>query len=459
MAKISDFICADVPGLTAASAWYPAEDIDPKDYLFTSRFGDTVSLCRENGKYTLLPRALCPVGDVDERVDGYPVQFRKTPAPRDYQKAVFDKTSQFIKAGESGIVCARTGWGKTLLGYHAAATLGVKTLVVTTKEDIFLQWMRGAVEFLGCKPTEVGEIRQGKCEVLDAQFCVALVQSLSKDEKYPPEAFKDFGLLIIDEVHRMAADAFSEVMWMIPAKVRLGLSATPYRSDGKDVLLRAHIGPIRAEAGTEGLVPKVLLFNSGWQCPRRPKMVNGKRVWLRVPHAFGKTALVEKILAGSVERNAMIGEMIFESWKKGRNLVVFSTTHAHLAALMKHANDLGVPLDAMGHYRGATTKAEKAEQEACQSKPVVFTTYVMMAEGTDWPWLDTCILAMPRANIKQPVGRIRREYADKKFLVVCDVVDADSEVLAAYAQSRIKWYREIGAEYLWMTEEPEEETW
>jgi superfamily II DNA or RNA helicase len=70
----------------------------------------------------------------------------------------------------------------------------------------------------------------------------------------------------------------------------------------------------------------------------------------------------------------------------------------------------------------------------------------MMGEGTDIPWLDTCILAMPRARVEQPVGRIRREYDDKADAVVMDLVDADSPVFAGYASERLKWYRRIGAE-------------
>ena len=43
------------------------------------------------------------------------------------------------------------------------------------------------------------------------------------------------------------------------------------------------------------------------------------------------------------------------------------------------------------------------------------------------------MLAMPRANVTQPVGRIRREYADKEQPVVMDVVDNDSPVFSGYA--------------------------
>jgi superfamily II DNA or RNA helicase len=70
----------------------------------------------------------------------------------------------------------------------------------------------------------------------------------------------------------------------------------------------------------------------------------------------------------------------------------------------------------------------------------------MASEATNIPWADTCLLMTPRAAVEQIVGRIRREYENKKDPVVIDLVDNDSVVLATYAQSRKKWYASIGAE-------------
>jgi len=55
---------------------------------------------------------------------------------------------------------------------------------------------------------------------------------------------------------------------------------------------------------------------------------------------------------------------------------------------------------------------------------------------------------MPRSNVVQPVGRIRREYPNKKDPVVIDIIDDDSPVFASYARNRQKWYRGIGAEII-----------
>ena len=140
---------------------------------------------------------------------------------------------------------AFTGWGKTLLGYHAAYVTGRKTLVVTTKDDIYKQWIEGAQKFLQLPAARIGEIRGDKCEVQGTDFCVAMIHSLSKDGKYPEWITKGFGLIIYDEVHRLPAEQFSVVADMFPAAAAsrpLGYALPGGRQGAADS------GPYRAAA-------------------------------------------------------------------------------------------------------------------------------------------------------------------------------------------------------------------
>lgn len=450
MAVLSELIRHEKPISTGATAVYPMKPALARRYKFTSRFGEEVLLHRVDEKNGVihLPRALCPVGDNDNRTEGLPVKFPKSPAPRDHQVKLFDETAAFLKKGQSGVVVAYTGWGKTVLGYHAAATVGRKTLVITTKDDIYKQWLEGAEKFLGLPAHEIGEIRGDKCEVVGTKFVVAMIHSLSKDGKYPDWIGEEFGLVIFDECHRVPADQFSSVVDMFPAKLRLALSATPDRADGKELLVTAHIGPIRAKTEAELMVPKVLRFASGWECPRvvRTDEETGAKRIVRLPHQPGKTAHIEKMLAADPVRNRLIVDLIASAYEKQRKLVVFSTLHDHLNSLLRAAHEVhGISGREMGLYIGATTKAERASRDKVKAKPIIFTTYTMMGEGTSIDWLDCCILAMPRSNVKQPVGRIRREYPDKGEPVVMDILDGDSPVFSGYAASRLNWYNQLGA--------------
>lgn len=456
MALLSELRRKDAPIGTGATAVYHYKPALEKKYRFMSRFGDEVLLHRVDASKGLihLPRALCPLSANDNRAGGEVVHFPKAPSPRDHQVELFDETARFLKAGESGIVSAYTGWGKTALGYHAAYVVQRKTLVVTTKDDIYRQWLDGARTFLGLEPHEIGEIRGDKCEVIGTKFVVAMIHSLSKEEKYPDWVFADFGLVIFDECHRVPAEQFSNIVYMLPARLRLGLSATPERSDGKEMLVFAHVGPIRAATEAQLMVPKVLLFKSSWECPRvvRPDPETGEKKIVRLPHAPGKTTHVEKIIAADPVRNHLLAELAHAAFEKGRQTVVFSTLHDHLRSIHRICSqDFGISGRKMGFYLGATTRQEKDHREREKVKPILFTTFGMMGEGTSLDWLDTCILGMPRKSVEQPVGRIRREYDDKGLPTVMDVQDHDSPVFSSYAAARLEWYRKIGCEIKEMT--------
>lgn len=451
MSALMELIRHDQPLRTAGVSVYPFTRDIARRYRFTSRFGEEVLLheVSPDGKEIYLPRALCPVGPVDHRDTGHEVSYPKSPKPRPHQEKLFNETADFLLSGQSGVVSAYTGWGKTVLGYHAAAVLKRRALVITTKDDIYKQWIEGAKTFLGLPPEKIGEIRGDKCEVIGTDFCVAMIHSLSKEAKYPDWIVDGFGLVIFDECHRVPADQFSRVAGMFPAKLRLGLSATPERSDGKELLVTAHIGPLRAKTEAQLMVPKVLRFHSAWECPRvlRTDPDTGQRKVMRLPHQPGKTSHVEKMLAADPVRNHLLGEMIAAAYEKNRKLVVFSTLHDHLKAMHRVCREaFKISGKDMGYYIGATTKAEKEQRERNKVKPILFTTYTMMGEGTSIDWLDACILAIPRSTVTQPVGRIRREYPDKPAPVVMDLVDSDSPVFSGYAANRLRWYQSIGAD-------------
>jgi superfamily II DNA or RNA helicase len=455
MPSIGDLMRPEAPLRYGASAVFPKKMLWEKQYRFTSRFDEEVLLHRVEGKNMLLPRALCTPGQgtLDTRSKGVGVSFPKAPTPRPNQVEIFAETFAFLDKGLSGLVVCYTGWGKTVLGYAAAAHLGRCTLVVTTKDDIFSQWVEDAPKFLGIKPSEIGIIRGDVVKVHGCKIVVAMIHTLAKDDgRVTKQMARSFGLVIFDECHRVPAESFSVVADMFPAYWRLGLSATPERSDGKELLVYAHIGPVRAATEAEEMIPKVLRYKSVWKCPRQlasftdPETGAVLKKVQRVPHTPGKTTHIEKILQHDPTRNAQLGDIIKTVFDAGRKTVVFSTLLEHLELIHQAAIAVGVPESAFGLYVGVTGKGAHEEREKAKVKPVMLTTFGMCSEGTNIPWLDCGILAMPRSNVKQPCGRIRRAYDNKRTPVWIDLVDHDSPVFSGYAASRKNWYKSIGAE-------------
>lgn len=451
--SLTDLIMSEPPASYGAMAEYPFSVALQQRFTTFSRFGDPVLLYKINQGRILLPRAVCPVGANDTRVPGRPVEFTCSLKPRsDEQARVINATTDFLLAGQSGLVQCPTGFGKTAVTQPVIANVGVKTLVILPKTDLLWgdqQWLWSAKKFLGLTDNDIGIVQQDTCLVKGRKVIFAMLHSLAIPGRYDMSLFEDVGLVIWDEVHRLPADQFLSTATLFPAKLRLGLSATPERADGKEIAVYAHIGPVRVSSKAIPMKPKVLAYRTAWQCPRtmRPDPKTGVKKIVPLPHSPGKCTHIFKLLAKDPTRNKLLAEMIETAWRKKRKLVVFSHLIDHLDTLRAAAGAEGVPFKDMAYYVGGM---KTQDLEAAKVKPVILTTPNMMKEGTNLPWLDACLFATPMSDIVQATGRILREYPDKPTPIIFDITDDDSPVFAGYAKNRRLFYKKLGAEVVEM---------
>lgn len=411
-------------------------------------FGDEYNMFRvignETHKRILVPRNMVPAGGADNRLDGLNVKFESCFVPRSEEQArVVDETSMLLKLGVSFMTEAPTGFGKTWCGCEVIARVGKKTIVTVTKDDLVDQWNEAFKNLLGISIGKgVGLIRGDTCNTAGQKIVIAMVQSLAKESRYPEGAFRDFGLAIWDETHRVAADFFSQSAYRLPAKLRWGISATPDRKDGRGEVLLAHIGPVRVMSEAAPMGFKVIKARSTWECPMKRKRVKDGFTMVQIPHSAGRTMHVEKLLMKHFGRNKMIAEFVVQAYKAGRKILVQSNMLEHLDILRDLFVAMGIPVGDMGHYAQGL---KKEAREVVKKKRVILATYMMTAEATDIPTLDTLVMATPKSDVRQIVGRIIRYMEGKKEPVVFDVVDDTSSVFNGYATSRLKWYAEKGA--------------
>lgn len=433
------------PESTGAWAVYPFDKSVADKFRLTDKFDNPYQLYRvKNGKL-LLPRAVCPIGKKDNRAEGYKVVFDLLHPPRnDEQDRVIVETYEFLQKGQSGIVECPTGFGKTYCACAVTALMQVPTMVVVTKEDLFEQWVEAAHEFLGLPYSKIGIVRQNKCSVGSKPFSVGMVHSLAKEGKYPEWLHRHFGLVHFDEVHRLPAEEFSKVAGFFASKWRVGWSATPYRSDGREVVFKAHIGPVRVVSEMAPMIPEVYRYWSTYELPMvyRKDPDTGKTAKVKLPHMFGKTGGVLKYMVKDQSRNLLIAKLASMCYKSGRTTVLFSDIREHLEDLMAMVVANGVKPSDIGFYVGGLKKEQKAEAKA---KRFIFATYGFMKEGSDIPALDACIMATPKSEIKQIVGRVLRSLDGKKTPIVIDIIDTDSHVFAAYSEKRLRTYEALGA--------------
>jgi superfamily II DNA or RNA helicase len=154
---------------------------------------------------------------------------------RSYQR---EALRNWLACGGRGVVVLPTGAGKTVVALMALEELGVRTLVVVPTIDLLQQWRKALIEKLGAPAEHVGVIGGGERRA--GQITVITYDSAAM----PRRSLAGYGLLIVDEVHHLPAPTYRTIAARVAAPWRLGLSATPERTDGEHFSLGDLIGPL-----------------------------------------------------------------------------------------------------------------------------------------------------------------------------------------------------------------------
>ncbi len=155
--------------------------------------------------------------------------------PRPYQEAAL---AAWLAAEARGVVVLPTGAGKTVLALMAIAHLKVRTLVVVPTIELLYQWQTVIIEHLGVARGKVGLIGDGRREVRPITVITYASASM------PEAPIQDTGLLICDEAHHLPSPSYSGIVHRCNAPYRLGITATPERSDNAEDRLTHLLGPL-----------------------------------------------------------------------------------------------------------------------------------------------------------------------------------------------------------------------
>ena len=339
-----------------------------------------------------------------------------------FQNEALDKA---IKAGH-GVLSLPCGFGKTTVALAIAAKLGLRTMIVVHKEFLANQWRERIQQF--CPGSTIGIVQQDKIEI-ECDFVIAMLQSLSLKE-YTYDQFESIGTIFVDEAHHVCARVFSQSLFKLCPKHAFGLSATPERKDGLTRVLHWFMGPTFCAAERKNQA-QVQVFPVEFDCKLFDEPPPCNRT--------GKISLVQMItdLVEHGERNAVIVKLIRKLVREesSRQILVLSDRRLHCQYLHSQF------LDNSGLYMGGM---KEVDLTATSTKQIIFGTFSQAHEGLDIPTLDTVILATPKSDIKQSIGRILRETGGKKNTPkIFDMLDKWSLLYAMY-QKRKRVYKEGG---------------
>ena len=161
-----------------------------------------------------------------------PVQMGQTIELRDYQQEAIDNLKKMREDGKTiALLYHATGVGKTITAATDAKAVGGRTLFLVNALKLASQ---AKETFAKVWPEATLGEHTGSQKDMTQTVIFATVQSISKDlEKFSPT---DFDYLIVDECHHAAANTYQKIFTYFHPKFILGLTATPERSDGEDML-------------------------------------------------------------------------------------------------------------------------------------------------------------------------------------------------------------------------------
>jgi superfamily II DNA or RNA helicase len=398
---------------------------------------------RENAKKIYIPRFYGTerygLPNRSEITEGEEINVTFPKPLRDYQDKIVDVYMKHIekkicigseKKGNGGILEVPCGRGKTVMALKIISLVKKKTLIIVHKEFLMNQWIERAAEFL--PGASIGKIQGPVFDVEGKDVVIGMLQTLY-DRALPENAFDCFGLTIIDEVHRIGSEQFSKTLLRVASPNMLGISATVDRKDKLTCVLYMFIGPkiYTEERKDEDPV-----------CVRALEYIAADPQFNETEYDFKGQAKYSTMITKLCEfgpRSDFIvktmADLLIESKENNEDAQIMVL--AHNRSLLKYfyeaINHKGFAT--VGYYVGGMKQADLQETEY---KQIVLATYAMAAEALDIKTLSILVMATPKTDITQSVGRILRVRHDNPIVV--DIVDRH-EIFQNQWKQRRRFYK------------------
>lgn len=378
---------------------------------------------------------------------------------RDDQAKAFDSYLHYNSlCGEKpgklyGCVQMPTGKGKSILGLRIAAFYQQHTLIVVHKDDLITGWQKDiAKAFAGALQPGLIKAQERR---LGKQITLATVQTLNRlSPEELAELYDHFGFVIQDEMHHCPASMF-QIVSNFKARYRLGLTATPERSDGLEHVMQLYFGefasmyeyvdrdedilPVQVITRTipgVNIMPKCRKSNKGvWSLLGPETWFHGVASEDIGVFSIKNIAYVQrpKVPFATLDSMAVRGILptalvdIVQEYTQGRSCVVFLTQKEDCRAVQEALIARGVIASEIGMYYGDTRDNDNVLKQAeAKRRFITITTYAKATEGTNvtrWEVAFFLSSMNNERNVEQAAGRIRRTRKDGDKLECARIYD------------------------------------
>ena len=345
----------------------------------------------------------------------------------EFQKPIIESYINKAYSVGGGLLEVGCGCGKTVMALYIISILKKKTLVMVHKEFLLEQWVERINQFLpGAK---IGRIQGQLIDTDEKDIVIGMIQSLSK-KTYPKSIIDQFGLTIIDETHHIAAEVFSNSLFQIVTPYMLGFSATMIRKDGLSKVFKMFIGEVTCKYKRESIdnvVVKAIHYSTD-DADFNDTVLNYKGtpnyaiMIKKICEYNPRTEFVLSILKD------VVGDKLNEQ------IMILAHNKNLLSYIYNAINNRNI--GSVGYYIGGM---KQKDLKISESKKIILATYAMAEEALDIKTLTTLIMATPKTDVTQAVGRILREKHERPMVI--DIIDGHNLFKKQWLK-RLKFYKQ-----------------
>lgn len=359
--------------------------------------------------------------------DSMPEQKGKVFALREHQEEALHNLQAMRAEGQTiALVQGATGSGKSAIGVLDAKSVGKRTLFLAHTKELVYQGYDNFSKLWS--DISIGRYVDDHHET-DAYVVCGSIQSVARNlDEFDPN---DFEYLIIDECHHASADTYKKILSYFQTSFTLGLTATPERADGEDLLqifqTVAHKLDIQ-DAVEHGVLVPVRCIRIKTNIDLQDVRINGFK--------YNSLDLETKIMVPG--RNQLIVDTYLE-YVKDKSTVVFCTSvnHANEIAALFQQNSINAR-----SISGLTNPAERKKilREYENGNITVLCACDLLNEGWDSPHTRVLFMARPTMSktiYMQQLGRGMRTCEGKECLIVFDFVDNANMFNCPYSMHRL----------------------
>ncbi|AEH00538.1 DEAD/DEAH box helicase [Lacinutrix sp. 5H-3-7-4] len=345
--------------------------------------------------------------------------------PFPYQKEVLEKleVERTVHKRFRNLVVAATGTGKTVISAFDYKRFkqnnkSAKLLFLAHRKEII---QKSLSTFQGVlRNNNIGELWVDGMTPNNFEFVFASVQSVKNKFKEYNLTPDYYDYIIIDECHHQTANSYREIINYFKPKVLLGLTATPERMDGGDIL-EDFENKIAAEIRLPEAMNRKLL------CPFQYFGITDSIDLTNVSWSRGKYAPSEltDLYTGNDRRVREIIDAL-EKYTKDINEVRslgYCVTMEHAKFMAKKFTLAGLKAD---YLTSENSKDRVYIRQKLEKKEINYLFVVdMFNEGIDIPEIDTVLFLRPTESLTvflQQLGRGLRLHEEKDCLTVLDFV-------------------------------------